>query len=305
MGCYSSKSSYETTLDGVFSTFPLRTISTHYITMVIDKNSELINNKQKVNNLTKDSYLTIIEKYCKHYQDKENSQYHFYWDSFYENKPENLKYFYIKFQFALLSKNREIDFKLYTKILEELRDFLTYKYNTDIKINKNSNKIKIEFLYPIIYDYIFSITNLAIEPFKENHHNPLFFVNSLNTAWSPEIISTFTKVKFFEKGDKLDTEVSIEDFLKKHLMKLINDILIRKELIDFYNKNKNENLELKYGKDYFSMEIQMNIINKLITSKTKRSTRSTKSSNKGNSRVNTKVNSKYNSSINTDYMNTY
>jgi len=238
MGCNcSSQSTYETVINDAFDS------------LIIKKSdiSEMIEeiNSLKTNNgdLTETDFQIFFNKYLVPGLDKKwsetNKNLLKYWLEFYRQKTFNYRLPLIKFTVIMLSRTKIDPSNKQDVNLKELIDTINKTKKSESKLDlttpnqSNFKYISIDDLFNLLKDYIFSISLLTIDNFKNFHSNPLKFEQILGKIWRKEIIDEFIKRTFFSNDDISNIKISIKKFLKAHLLLLRDDSLLRRKLSDF------------------------------------------------------------------------
>jgi hypothetical protein len=250
MGCMCTqpKSTYEIICDEIWASLPLRKIDGFFIYKDFQENIE-INSIANIDVITFENFQKIYRKYeLDKIQEKSLEK---YWESFFKNKPLAFQLPFTLFQFILLSNNSEPDIHMCVEIISI---YLWNRSQIDICNESDASKtylstidreqlkkephryINALFLYELLYDYIYSITNLTTDTFSQFHYDPLSFKKTLNSLWTQEIIEGFVKKRFFKKSHRSDTKIEIFSFVKQNIKSLMNDSQIRAELTDFHHE---------------------------------------------------------------------
>jgi hypothetical protein len=238
MGCNcSSQSTYETVINDAFDSLIIK--KSDISEMIEELNSLKTNN----GDLTETNFQIFFNKYLVPGLDTKwsevNTQLLKYWMEFFRQKTFNFRLPLIKFTLAMLSKTKIDPCNKQDLNLKELIEIINKTKKSESKldittpIQTNFKYISIDDLFNLLKDYIFSISLLTIDYFKNFHSNPVKFVQILSKLWRKEIIDEFIKRTFFSKDDISNIRISIKKFLKSYLSLLKDDSLLRRKLSDF------------------------------------------------------------------------
>ena len=238
MGCNcSSQSTYETVINDAFDSLIIK--KSDISEMIEELNSLKTNN----GDLTETNFQIFFNKYLVPGLDTKwsevNTQLLKYWMEFFRQKTFNFRLPLIKFTLVMLSKTKINPCNKQDLNLKELIEIINKTKKSESKldittpIQTNFKYISIDDLFNLLKDYIFSISLLTIDYFKNFHSNPVKFVQILSKLWRKEIIDEFIKRTFFSKDDISNIRISIKKFLKTHLLLLKDDSLLRRKLSDF------------------------------------------------------------------------
>jgi hypothetical protein len=263
--CLKTKTTHEILVDDIFASFVLRKslmeeiirelqagVQENYSTstgtpsgdqpFVTETNFQTFFNQRILN-----------KEYENYYHDYRNIIFSFWFD-FYRKKPYRLQFPFIKFTFALLSKssNRKSE----SCLIEILEEFGSLKYKNELTKTDTfaKGKGKPEFKMPfeelkiILIDYIYSISLLTVEHFKNFSPDPKSFRECLLKLWDFSIIEAFVVKTFFNEDTEFNIKIPVTQFIRTHLGLLKDDNLLRRKLTDFsleYRKYNEEKFQLK------------------------------------------------------------
>jgi hypothetical protein len=249
MGCnHSSQTTFESVINDAFDSLIIK--RTEMSDMIEELNS-LKNHKDEI---TETNFQRFFNKYLIPSVDRkwseENKEWLKYWMEFYRQKTYNYRLPLIKFAVFMLSRtkidpndNKDSNFKELIEIINK-----TKKSDSKLDITTpnqaNFKYISIDELFNLLKDYIFSISLLTIDFFKNFHSEPVKLELFLSKLWRKEIIDEFIKITFFNKNDILNIKISIKKFLKNYLFLLKDHALLRSKLTSFSIEYQNVDINI-------------------------------------------------------------
>lgn len=243
--CLKPKSSYESLIDDIFSSFPFRKLD---MQSMIDKLNEISTFNEGKYFLSETNFQKFINTTLLPNKDSSSPVSNnrkpavSFWLDFYKKKSYRYQLPLIKISLALLTatKNTKEEINMLYSLFDSYKHLrISYEsvLSSPVKNHRNTmvleSSIKTDYLTAIITDYVYSISLLSVEHFSHYSTDKEDFTLRMKSLWDMLIIESFVVERIIKQSPIEDGKIKMRNFIKQHFDFLRDDSLIRTELTEY------------------------------------------------------------------------